>query len=156
MFCDPSNKLSQRKWAFLHLIKAKVEFWHLEASSDVALLRPSCKQRGWDDHRAMVEPPSITQNLAVPGMNSKWFIIVMSYLQGFPLTSERLGQKLGDLSEHKYNTQILLLIYCVAVVQFPSRVQLFETLRTTARQASLSLTISQNLPKFMSIDGLPQ
>ena len=103
----------------------------------------------------MVESPSITQNLAVPGMNSKWFIIVMSYLQGFPLTSERLGQKLGDLSEHKYNTQILLLIDYVVVVQFPSRVQLFNTLRTTARQASLSLTISQNLPKFMSIDGLP-
>ena len=39
----------------------------------------------------------------------------------------------------------------VLLVQFPSRVQLFATPRTAARQASLSLTISQSLPMFMSI-----
>ena len=37
------------------------------------------------------------------------------------------------------------------VVQSPSHVQLFATPWTAAHQASLSLTISQNLPKFMSI-----
>ena len=37
------------------------------------------------------------------------------------------------------------------VVQSSSRVQLFVTPWTAARQASLSLTISQGLPKFMSI-----
>ena len=37
------------------------------------------------------------------------------------------------------------------VVQSPSRVQLFVTPRTVAHQASLSLTVSQSLPKFMSI-----
>ena len=37
------------------------------------------------------------------------------------------------------------------VVQFPSHVQLFVTPWTAALQASLSLTISQSLPKFMSI-----
>ena len=35
-------------------------------------------------------------------------------------------------------------------VQSPSHVQLFVTQWTAARQASLFLTISQSLPKFMS------
>ena len=39
----------------------------------------------------------------------------------------------------------------VVVVQSPSRVQRFATPWTATRQASLSLTISQSLPKFMSI-----
>ena len=39
----------------------------------------------------------------------------------------------------------------VAVVQLPSHVQLFTTPWTAARQASLSLTISWSLPKFMFI-----
>ena len=38
-----------------------------------------------------------------------------------------------------------------AVVQSQSLVRLFATLWTAARQASLSLTISQSLPEFMSI-----
>ena len=37
------------------------------------------------------------------------------------------------------------------VAQWPSRNQLFATLWTAAHQASLSLTISWSLPKFMSI-----
>ena len=39
----------------------------------------------------------------------------------------------------------------VVVVQLPSHVELFVTTWTAARQVSLSLTISRNLPKFMSI-----
>ena len=39
----------------------------------------------------------------------------------------------------------------VQSVQSLSRVRLFATPRTAARQASLSLTISQSYPKFMSI-----
>ena len=39
----------------------------------------------------------------------------------------------------------------VVVVQSPSRVQLFATPWPAARQASLSLTISQSLPRFMFI-----
>ena len=39
----------------------------------------------------------------------------------------------------------------VVVVQSPGRVQLFATQRTAACQASLSLTISRSLPKFMFI-----
>ena len=37
------------------------------------------------------------------------------------------------------------------VIQWPSLVRLFATIRTTACQASLSFTISWSLPKFMSI-----
>ena len=41
-----------------------------------------------------------------------------------------------------------------SVVQLLSRVQLFVTPWTAARQASLSLTISWTLPKFMSIESV--
>ena len=41
----------------------------------------------------------------------------------------------------------------IFVVQSPSRVQLFGTPWTVARQASLSLIISQSLPKFMSFES---
>ena len=40
----------------------------------------------------------------------------------------------------------------VVVVQSPSHVQLFKISWTAACQASLSLTISQRFPKFMSIE----
>ena len=43
---------------------------------------------------------------------------------------------------------------CCIVVQSPSRVRLFVTPWTTARQASLPLTISQSLPKFISIESV--
>ena len=42
--------------------------------------------------------------------------------------------------------------HIVVVVQSPSYVRLFVTAWTAALQASLSLTISQSLPKFMSIE----
>ena len=44
--------------------------------------------------------------------------------------------------------------YFVAVVQLPSHVQLLATLWTAEYQASLSITISQSLPKFMSIKSV--
>ena len=40
------------------------------------------------------------------------------------------------------------------IVQLLSRVRLFATLWMAARQASLSLTISRSLPKFMSIESV--
>ena len=53
---------------------------------------------------------------------------------------------------------LLIIIYCfydksflVVSVQSPSRVRLFATLWTAARQASLSFAISQSSPKFMFI-----
>ena len=42
----------------------------------------------------------------------------------------------------------------IVVVQSLSCVQLFATPWTAAHQPSLSLTISQSLPKFMSIDSV--
>ena len=42
----------------------------------------------------------------------------------------------------------------VAIVQLPSCVWLFVTLWTAAHQASLSLTTSWSLPKFMSIESV--
>ena len=41
--------------------------------------------------------------------------------------------------------------FVVVVVKSLSHVQLFATLWTAAHQASVSLTISQSLPKFMSL-----
>ena len=43
------------------------------------------------------------------------------------------------------------VVFPVVDVQLPSSVWLFATPRKTARQSSLSLTISRSLPKFLSI-----
>ena len=48
----------------------------------------------------------------------------------------------------------LVFMKCSVVVQSLSRVQLFLTPWTAARQAPLSLTISRSLPKFMSIESV--
>ena len=42
----------------------------------------------------------------------------------------------------------------VLCIQYSSHVQLFGTLRTASHQASLSITVSQSLPKFMSIESV--
>ena len=53
------------------------------------------------------------------------------------------------------NVLIILLGYRYPVaVQSPNHVWLFATAWTTAHQASMSLTISQNVPKFMSIESV--
>ena len=69
--------------------------------------------------------------------------------------SERIShcQGLGRRKEWEHGAQRIfraVKIFC-AVVQSPSQVQLFATPWTATSQASLSLTISWNLPKFMSI-----
>ena len=46
----------------------------------------------------------------------------------------------------------MILFWVIVVVQSPSCVRLFATLWTVAHQASLSITISRSLPKFMSIE----
>ena len=54
-----------------------------------------------------------------------------------------------------YEYQFLCYSQCVlVVVQSPSHVRLFVTPWTAAHQASLSLTISQSLPKFTSISSV--
>ena len=47
-----------------------------------------------------------------------------------------------------------LFKYIVIVVQYLSHVRLFVTSWTAARQASLSITNSQSLPKLMSIESV--
>ena len=69
--------------------------------------------------------------------------------------SERIShyQGLGRRKERVHGAQRIfraVKIFC-AVVQPPSQVQLFATPWTAASQVSLCLTISWNLPKFMSI-----
>ena len=46
------------------------------------------------------------------------------------------------------------LLFLVVVVRVPSRVQFFMTPSTAAHQASLSLTISRSLPKFVPIESV--
>ena len=59
---------------------------------------------------------------------------------------------LSDCFRKKRRYRLLLpLSHFFVVVQSSSHVWLFETPWTAAYQASLSLTISQSLPKFMSI-----
>ena len=53
-----------------------------------------------------------------------------------------------SINEGRYRRQPS---HYVVVIQLSSRVQRFTTPWTAAHQASLSLTISQSLPKFMSI-----
>ena len=60
------------------------------------------------------------------------------------------GISSGEKSTYKLRALLQLCQHAV-VIQSPSRIQLFATPWTVAHQASLSLTISQSLPKFMSI-----
>ena len=55
---------------------------------------------------------------------------------------------------HEFRCVWHLKITIIVVVQLPSRCLTLWTAWTIARQASLSLTISQSLPKFMSFDSV--
>ena len=50
--------------------------------------------------------------------------------------------------------KIILILSAIVVVQSLSCIQLFATPWTVACQASLSLTISQSLPRFMSFESV--
>ena len=87
--------------------------------------------------------------------NSKPYIFSM----GIVITSNynSLGRK-TNISNYAlvYNYLILQKIHHrkAAVVQLLSDVLLFTTPRIAVHQASLSFTISQSLPKFMSIESV--
>ena len=68
-----------------------------------------------------------------------------------PFSSCVILDKLCDFSEPASSAGSSAV---VAVVQLPSHVQLFTMQWTVARQASLSLTISRTLSKFMSIESM--
>ena len=65
----------------------------------------------------------------------------------------------GQLRHNKcmyWSVQLEIVSCNCCVVQSPSHVRLFATPRTAACEASLSFTVSQNLPKFMSIASVIQ
>ena len=59
--------------------------------------------------------------------------------------------KINNNNNLKFKTRSFVVSAVVFVVQSPSHVQFFVMRWTAARQPSLSLTISQSLPKHMSI-----
>ena len=90
---------------------------------------------------------------------SPWSVPSVSYNSSDTAPSSLSSHiKFADFihSLYKYTFTIYLLLHfrLFVVVQLLSRVQLFGSPRTEARQASLSLTISQSLPKFMSIESV--
>ena len=69
------------------------------------------------------------------------------FLTSFPMRSNKLLGRVLSWDDMKHT-------YFVVAVQLLSRVQLFVTLWTVTRQASLSLNISQSLLKLMSIESV--
>ena len=69
----------------------------------------------------------------------------------FYVRSQVTGQPVTGSYLVRHSPLVTLLKLMFAVVQWPSHLWLFVTPWTAARQASLSLTISWSLPKFMSI-----
>ena len=69
----------------------------------------------------------------------------------FYVRSQVTGQPVTGSYLVRHSPLVKLLKLMFAVVQWPSHVWLFVTPWTAACQASLSLTISWSLPKFMSI-----
>ena len=69
------------------------------------------------------------------------------FLTSFPMRGNKLLGRVLSWDDMKHT-------YFVIAVQSLSRVQLFVTLWTVARQASLSLNISQSLLKLMSIESV--
>ena len=92
------------------------------------------------------------------GAASGWSPLIMSIISSSFIASE--GLSLCEIILITYLFTILLCLILsepyplsvVVIVQSPSCVRLFVTPWTAALQTSLSLTISQSLPKFMSIE----
>ena len=90
---------------------------------------------------------------------TKFIIVSLLFCLPEILHSKPANQNIVTLSvvrqpQIKYSTNSFILFSfqpVAVVVQSPNCVQLFETPWTEAWQASLSLTISRNLPKFMII-----
>ena len=81
-----------------------------------------------------------------------WFLFQLLWGKHSFATIRMLGTK--ECSEPTF-VQVDFSLWCSVnegvVVQWPSHVRLFATTWTAAHQASLSLTISRSLPKFMSV-----
>ena len=77
--------------------------------------------------------------------------ISCQFFHVFYVRSQVTGQPVTGSYLVRHSPLVKLLKLMFAVVQWPSHVWLFVTPWTAACQASLSLTISWSLPKFMSI-----
>ena len=85
--------------------------------------------------------------------------VLMSNLHQLAVSGVVGGGQDRTLIQNHVVLQIKLHSQCLEkelFVQLPSRVQLFETPRTAAHQASLSFTVSQSLLKLMSIESVMQ
>ena len=81
-----------------------------------------------------------------------WYCLVHFDLFSLIVQSIPLFCSLDKYLLSTYNMPVTVLgSLDVVVVQLLSPIQLFVTPSTAARQAWLALTISQSLPKFMSI-----
>jgi len=98
-----------------------------------------------------------TPILKVKRMQGWWSLLYLHIIHQYgPQTSQALkNDKLqhNQSSSNPVAATIVSLVF-VAVVQSLSRVWLFVTLWTAARQASLSITNSQSLPKLRSIESV--
>ena len=71
------------------------------------------------------------------------------------VSNSQLRRTLGKKEiAYREKIKLLLLHFLFSSVQLLSRVRLFATPWTAARQASLSITNSQSLPKLMSIESV--
>ena len=65
----------------------------------------------------------------------------------------RAGHDLGTKQQHRCISEVVAHVQLLLLLSRVSRVRLFVTPRTAARQASLSFTISRSLLKFLSIES---
>ena len=92
-----------------------------------------------------------------PRLVARWMTAIWSTYPGQPRHPEdtlKLSHMLSGWLEFYDRSQKQNIYVVVAVVQSLSRVQLFSTPRTAARQASLSVTNSQSLLKLMPIKSV--
>ena len=67
---------------------------------------------------------------------------------------ESQGPEVGKVQSRRQDNVLRCAAVFVVVVQSLSCVQLFPTLWAAARQAFLSFTISQSLPRFTSVESV--
>ena len=98
--------------------------------------------------------PVLLKSLKGGTVLRKWLLIHSEYVLKI---CQRSSSSLTHWTAKKFPKHFYYEPKCLlgfSSVQLLSRVRLFVTPWTVACQASLSLTISQNLPKFMSIESV--
>ena len=121
-------------------------------------LPPSSPATPLGCYRALVWIPWITQQIPIGYFtygNVYVSILLSPYIPPSPSSTCPLSMSVlyvcVSIAALQIGSSVRLSRFHVVVIQLPSHVQLFATPWTEARQASLSLTISWSLSKFMSI-----